>query len=118
MGQYQHLGIVGIAQRDALKVADTKIDGHPHAVDGTSQHDALAVKFDAAHAIVGAPIMRFEAHGQRERVEPQSAARPGGIDPAYCCLTPHGFRLPPRLCSRSLWESMPERCPEWLKKAG
>jgi hypothetical protein len=109
MQQHQHLGIVDPAQRNAAKIADTKIDGHPHALDGTPEHDTLAMKFDTAHAIVGADIVRIEAHWKRERVEPQCAARPGGIDPACCCLTPHGFFSPPgipgrwvRACQRAL----------------
>jgi hypothetical protein len=40
------------------------------------------VKFDSPHAAVGAGVVRVEADGQRERVEPQCTARPGGIDPA------------------------------------
>ncbi len=117
MQQYQHLGVVDPAQRDAAKITDTKIDGHPHALDGTPDHDTLAMKLDTAHAVVGANIVRIETHWKRERVEPQYAARPGGIDPACCCLTPHGFSLPAGY-SRSLGESMPERVADWLKKAG
>ena len=82
------------AQRDAEKIADANVDRHLHAVDGTAQHDAFAMKFDLPHAAVGAGIVRIEADGQGKRVEPQCAARPGGIDPACCCLTPHGFSLP------------------------
>ena len=94
MNQHQHLRIVDAAQRDAEKIADADVDRHPHAVHGTAQHDAFAVKFDLTHAAVGAGIVRIEADGQGKRVEPQCAARPGGIDPACCCLTPHGFYLP------------------------
>ena len=94
MHQHQHLGIVDAAQRDAEKIADADVDRHLHAAHGTAQHDAFAVEFDVPHAAVGAGIMRFEADGQGKRVEPQGAARPGGIDPACCCLTPHGFYLP------------------------
>src|SRR5580704_4728501 len=118
MGQHQHLGIVAAAKRDATEIADAEIDGHPHALDGTPEHDTLAVKFDAAHAVVGANIVGIEAHWQRERVEPQYAARPGGIDPACCCLTPHGFFSPPGLCSRSIRETLAEPRPKSLKKAG
>ncbi len=46
MNQHQHLGIVDAAQRDAEKIADANVDRHPHAVDGTAQHDAFAMKFD------------------------------------------------------------------------
>jgi hypothetical protein len=74
MQQHQHLGAVDAAQRNAAEIADTKVDGHPHALDGTPEHDTLAVKFDAAHAVVGAEIMRVKAHGKRERVEPQLTA--------------------------------------------
>jgi hypothetical protein len=102
MNQNQHLRVVDAAQGDAEKIADANVDCHPHAVDGAMQDDAFAVKFDFAHAAIGARIMRVEADGQRERVEPQGAARPGGIEPACCCLTPHGFISPPGLCSRSM----------------
>jgi hypothetical protein len=63
-------------------------------VDGTAQNDAFAVKFDLPHAAICAGVVRIEADGKREGVEPQCAARPGGIDPACCSLTPHGFYLP------------------------
>ena len=94
MHQHQHLGVVDAAQRDAEKIADANVDRHLHAVEGTTQNDAFAVKFDLPHAAICAGVVRIEADGQRERVEPQCAARPGGIDPACCCLTPHGFYLP------------------------
>ena len=92
--QHQHLRVVDAAQRDAEKIADANVDRHPHALDGTAQHDAFAMKFDLPHAAVGAGIVRIEAERKGKRVEPQGAARPGGIDPACCCLTPHGFSLP------------------------
>ena len=63
MNQHQHLGIVDAAQRDAEKVADANVDRHLHAVDGTAQHDAFAMKFDIAHAAIGAGVMRVEADG-------------------------------------------------------
>jgi hypothetical protein len=94
MHQHQHLGIIDAAQADADEIADADIDRHLHALDGTAQHDAFAVNLDLPHMAVGAHIVRIEADGQRKRVEPQVAARPGGIDPACCCLTPHGFSLP------------------------
>ena len=94
MHQHQHLRVVEAAQRDAEKIADANVDGHLHALDGTAQHDAFAMKFDLPHAAVGAGILRIEAERKGKRVEPQCAARPGGIDPACCCLTPHGFSLP------------------------
>src|SRR5580698_9350303 len=118
MRQHQHLRLVGAAQRDAEEIADANLDSHPHAVDGPMQDDAFAVKFYSPRAAVGADVVRIEADGQREWVEPQCAARPGGIDPACCSLTPHGFFSPPGLCSRSMHEGLAEPCPYWLKKAG
>ena len=105
MHQHQHLGIVGAAQGDAEEIADAYVDRHLHAAHGTAQHDAFAVKFDVPHAAVGAAVVRVEADGQGKGVEPQGTARPSGIDPACCCLTPHGFISPPELCSRSMGES-------------
>src|ERR1700736_5460473 len=116
MNQHQHLRVVEAAQCDAKKIADANIDGHLHAVDGTAQHDAFAVKFDSPHAAVCAAVRGVEGEGKREGVEPQCAARPGGIDPACCCLTPHGFVSPPGLCSRSIRETLAEHFPFWLKK--
>jgi hypothetical protein len=94
MRQHQHLRIVETTQRYAEKIADADVDRHPHAVDGTVQYDALAMKFYPSHAAVCAGIVRMEAERKRKRVEPHDATRPGGIDPAYCCLTPHDFSLP------------------------
>ena len=94
MHQQQRLRVVETAQTDAEKIAHADVDGHAHALDGTAQHDAFAVKFDVPHAAVGARIVRIEAERKGKRVEPQDTARPGGIDPACCCLTPHGFYLP------------------------
>jgi hypothetical protein len=94
MQHHQHLRVVFVTQRNAAEIADPEVDGHPHTLDGSPEHNALAVQFNVAHAIVGADVVRIEAYGSRERVEPQDAARPGGIDPACCCLTPHGFYLP------------------------
>ena len=82
MNQHQHLGVVEAAQRHAEKIADANVDRHLHAVQGTAQHDAFAMKFDVPHAAVGTAVVRVEADRQRKRVEPQCAARPGGIDPA------------------------------------
>ena len=56
--------------------------------------DTLAMEFDPPHAAVCAGVVRMEAERQRKRVEPHDTARPGGIDPACCCLTPHGSHLP------------------------
>ena len=94
MDEDEHLTITGLAQGNAAEIADANVDGHPDALDGTAQHDAFAVKFDLPHAAVGTNVVRMEADGQRKRVEPLCAARPRGIDPACCCLTPHGFSLP------------------------
>ena len=55
--------------------------------DLLKKRQAFAAVSDAA---VGTHIVRVETDGQGKRVEPQCAARPGGIDPARCCLTPHG----------------------------
>ena len=82
MRQHQHLGIVDAAQRHAEEIADADFDRHLHAVQGTAQHDAFAMKFDVPDTAVGTDIVRVEADGQGKRVEPQCAARPGGIDPA------------------------------------
>jgi hypothetical protein len=62
MKQHQHLRAGGITPRNAVEIADAKVDRHSHALDGSPEHNALAVKFDTAHAIVGANIMRVEAH--------------------------------------------------------
>ena len=83
MRQHQHLRfIVEAAQRDAEEIADANVDGHPHALDGTAQHDAFAMNFDIPHAAIGAHILRIKTLRKGKRVEPQDAARPGGIDPA------------------------------------
>src|SRR6266403_2213192 len=117
MNQHEHLGVVDAAECHAEKIAYANVDRHLHAVDGTAQNDAFAVKFDSAHAAVCAGVVRVEADGQRKRVEPQCAARPGGIDPA-CYLTPHGFVSPPGLCCRSIRETLARPPPFRLKKAG
>jgi hypothetical protein len=62
-------------------------------MDGTAQHDAFAVKFDLPHAAVGAAVLRIEAERKGKRVEPE-------------------------LCSRSMCETLAERFPFRLKKAG
>ena len=54
MRQHQHLDVVDSAHRNAEKIAHTDVDRHPHAVNGTTQHDALAMKFDTSHAAVRA----------------------------------------------------------------
>jgi hypothetical protein len=83
MHQHQHLRVVETPQSDAEKIADANVDGHPHALDGTAQHDAFAVKFDTPYATVGAGIQRIEGERKGKRVEPQCTARPGGIDPGF-----------------------------------
>ncbi|GAB1715308.1 MAG: hypothetical protein NTAFB05_03500 [Nitrobacter sp.] len=85
---------------------------------GASQRHALAVKFDLPNAAVGSAVARSKTDGQRERVEPQVAARPGRIDSACCCLTPHGFSLPAGIMFPVDGAIMPERGPDSLKKAG
>jgi hypothetical protein len=62
------------------------------------------VKFDLPHAAVGAGVVRIEADGQGERVEPQCAARPGGRWPTVLDLTPQD--LSPRR------DMLPGRCPK------
>jgi len=97
MHEHQHLGVVDATQGDAEKIADADIDRHSHAVQGSTQDDAFAMEFDLANPAVGAAVVRIEIDRKRKRVEPQCAARPGGIDPACCSLTPHGFISPPGL---------------------
>src|ERR1700722_2454075 len=118
MHQNQHLRLVGAAQRNAEEIADANVDRHPHAVDGAMQDDAFAVKFYSPHAAVGAGVVRVKADGQRVGVEPECAARPGGIGPPCCVLTLHGFSSPPELFSRSIGATLAEPSPYRLKKAG
>ena len=94
MDEDEGLRLVVAAQRDASEVADAHVDCHLHAADGTAQHDAFAMKLDLPCVSVGARIMCIEADRKGKGVEPQAAARPGGSDPACCCLTPHGFSSP------------------------
>ncbi len=94
MNQHEHLGVVDAAQCHAKEIAHANIDRHPHAVEGTAHDDAFAMKLYSPHAAIRAGVVRIEADGQRVWVEPQGTARPGGIDPACCSLTPHGFYLP------------------------
>ena len=51
------------------------------------KHHALAVQIDDAQALVGRLVGGSKTHGQRERVEPLHAARPGS-DPAGFHSTP------------------------------
>src|SRR4051812_45432825 len=94
MLKHQHLRVLDVLEHDTKEIADANIDGHPHAADGTAKHDAFAMKLDLPNPAIGTNVVRPEAHRQRKRVEPHCAARPGGIYPACCCLTPHGFCLP------------------------
>ncbi len=94
MREHEHLPVLDAAQRYTKKIADAKLQRHVHAANGTTQHHALAMQFDLPHEAVGTGIMRLETDWQREGVEPHCAARPGGIDPTCCCLTPHDFCLP------------------------
>ena len=61
MHQHQHLRVVDAAQRDAEKIADANVDRHPHALDGTAQHDAFAMKFDLPHAAIGTDVVRVRS---------------------------------------------------------
>src|ERR1700686_5527691 len=112
MNQPQHLLIADAAQRDTQKIADADVDRHPHAINGTAQNVAFAVKFDLPHATVCTAVVRIEANRQRESVEPQWGARPGGVDPACSCLTPHGLVSPPELWPRSMRRTLPEPRPK------
>jgi hypothetical protein len=62
------------------------------------------MEIDDAPVLVGRVIGGFETHGQRERVEPQRAARPGS-DPA-------GFHLTPRKLGsrRAVAARFPQQC--------
>jgi len=93
MHQHQRLRVVEAAQTDAEKVPDADVHGHPHAVDGAAQYDAFAVKFDVPHAVVCAGVMRIEAERKGKRVEPQCAARPGGV---LTALSPRRDYVPGR----------------------
>ena len=116
--EHEHLTVIDAAQCYPEKIADAKLQRHAHAANGTMQHHALAIELDLAHEAVGTGVMRLEADGQREGVEPQRTARPSGIDPACCCLTPHVFVSPPGFCSRSLRETLSQPRRFLLKKPG
>ncbi|GLR96564.1 hypothetical protein GCM10007858_42010 [Bradyrhizobium liaoningense] len=103
MHEDERLRVVIAAQGDAGEVGNAHVDRHLHAADGTAQHDTLAMKLDLPDMSVGARVMRIEADRKGKGVEPQGAARPGGSDPACCCLTPHGFSSPRR-------DYVPGRC--------
>src|SRR5882757_2252596 len=116
--QHQHLRIVDAAHGNAEEIADANVDRHPHALDGTAQHDAFAMKFDLPRAAIRARILRVEGEREGKWVEPQCAARPGGIDSACWWLTPQDFISPPGLCSRSMRETLAGRSPFRLRKPG
>ena len=61
MDQHEHLGVVDSAQRNAEKVANANVDRHLHAVDGTAQHDAFAMKFYFPNTAIRTGVVRFEA---------------------------------------------------------
>src|SRR6185369_16462234 len=111
MQQDEHLRIGDVAQRDPGKIADADVDGHAHAEDGAAQDDVFAVKFDLPYSAIRTGVVRIEAEGQSKGVGPQGAARPGGIDPADCCLTPHGCSLPARIMFPVDTETLPSRPP-------
>ena len=94
----------GQADGNAAEGGDRQIQRHAHAADAATHHDALAMQIDDAPALVGRFIGGFETHGQRERVEPQCAARPGS-DPA-------GFHLTPRKLGshRAVAARLPRQC--------
>ena len=74
MRQHQHLRIaIEAAQCEAEEIGDANVDGHPHAMDGTAQHDAFAMNFDPAHIAVGAHVVRIE--GLAARKEGRAASR-------------------------------------------
>ena len=81
MYQHQHLRIVETAQSDTEKIADANVDGHPHALDGTAQHDAFAMKFDLPHAAVGAGILRIEAERKGRGSSRNARLDPAGLIP-------------------------------------
>ena len=91
-------------KRDAQEGVKRKFDRHGNAAHRTAEHDALAVELDPSHPLVGPGIGRRETDRQCERVEPQSAARPGRHGPAELPLTPQN-RLPvPSLRPGFVWE--------------
>ena len=81
MHQHQHLRVVETAPCDAEKIADANVDGHLHAVDGTAQHDAFAVKFDLPHAAVGAGVLRVEAERKGRGSSRNARPDPAGLIP-------------------------------------
>src|SRR3954453_15641986 len=108
MNQHKHLGVLQVAQYYAAKVANKNLDRHLHAMNGATQHNAFAMQLPPAPPPVRAEIVRVKTDWQRERVEPQGAARPGGIDPACCCLTPPGLCPPPGFFARASGETLPK----------
>jgi hypothetical protein len=76
------------------------------------------MKLDLPDISVGARVVRIEADRKGKRVEPQGAARPGGSDPACCCLTPHGFSLPAGIMFPVDARTLARAFRKPLKKAG
>jgi len=114
----QRAPVIGFAAGDAEKIADANIDRHADAADGTAHGDTFAMNFDVPDAAIGAAIARLKADGQGMGVELQHAARPGGLHPTDSELTPHGLISHAGIMFPVDGRSMPERCPNPLKKAG
>ena len=85
------IGYAGKPDGDAAEGGHRHVQRHAHAAHRAPQHHAFAVQIDDAAAPVGRSIGGLEAHGQKERVEPQCAARPAASLPGFH-LTPRKFR--------------------------
>lgn len=118
MRDHQCLTLIGQAACDAEEFVDANGDRHADAADGTLHQDAFAIDFDVPYAAVGAAIARVEGDGQRMRVGLRIAARPDGLHPADSELTPHGFISHAGIMFPVDAGTMPEPCPNPLKKAG
>ena len=64
MHQNERAPVVGFAAGDAEKFADTNIDRHADAADGTAHGDAFAIDFDMPDAAIGATIARLKLTGK------------------------------------------------------
>src|SRR4051812_48822617 len=103
--------------RHAAKRLHRNVERDAHALHGTAQDHAFAVKFDLARALVRRGIVGREADRQVEWVGPRAAARPGGA-PAEFCLRPQNT-LPAGLFFRpGVDRSMPRGSRNQLKIAG
>ena len=82
-----------VRMRDAAEFVHRHADVHPHAAHRAAQHDALAIDFDLPHS--ARPRRRRARHSARagRGVEPQRAARPGGLPPTPI-LTPRNCSQP------------------------